>query len=183
MAIDDQATAFINGLSRHAPWLDAFMIAVTTYGVAIVLATVAVRWWWIGSGSKMRERYLALLCGASAALGLAVNQGILLMVHRVRPYDVGLTHLIVPPSVDPSFPSDHATFTFALAVALLGAGARRGWLFLIAAILISFSRLYVGTHYLSDVLGGALTGAVAAVVCLLAIGENSRLTRTASKIL
>lgn len=177
-SIDDAATVFLNSLSGY-PVPDALVVAVTKYGALLIVAAVAVRWWWWGA-DKDRERHLAILSGASAALGLALNQVILLFIHRGRPYDAGLTHLLIPASADPSFPSDHATLGFAIALAMLGAGARRGWLFLIAALTLSASRVYVGTHYLSDVIGGALTGAIAAAVCLGLLRQNSRLVRFAS---
>jgi undecaprenyl-diphosphatase len=182
-AIDESATAWVNGLSRQSSALDWSMVALTTYGALAIVAAVAIRWWWTGAADRMRERYLAVVSGASVTVGLALNQGVLLAVHRARPYDAGVTHLIVAASKDPSFPSDHATLAFAVAFALLGAGARRGWAFLIAAALLSFSRIYVGTHYLSDVMGGALTGAIAAVVCLALIRPESRLTRMVTSIL
>ena len=182
-AIDDSVTAFVNGFAHRSPGLDSIMVTVTSYGAFVIVAAVAVRWWWTGSTGKMHERYLAILCGASVALGLAINQGILLLVHGMRPYETGVTHLIIAPSADPSFPSDHATLAFAVATALLGAGSRRGWVFLIAAAVLSVSRIYVGTHYLSDVIGGALTGATAALACLMLIKQESRLTRLASRVL
>ena len=181
--IDDAATAFVNGFAGRSPALDAVMVAVTSYGAYAIVAAVAVRWWWTGGADKLRERHLAILCGASAVLGLAINQGVLLFIHRPRPYAAHLTRLLIPPSADPSFPSDHATLGFAVAFALLGAGARRGSAFLLAAAVLSISRVYVGTHYLSDVGGGALTGAVAALICLFLIKPDSWATRVFSRIL
>ena len=182
-AMDNAVTGFVNGLAGHAPVLDGMVVAVTTYGAFAIVAAVAIRWWWNGGADNMRERHLAILCGASAALGLAMNQGVLLVFQRVRPYGAGVSHLLVPPSADPSFPSDHAMLAFAVAFALLGAGARRGWAFLIAAVLLSASRVYIGTHYVSDVLGGALTAAVAVLVCLALLPQESRLTKMASRVL
>ena len=179
--IDNAATVFINGLSGN-PLLDALAIAITQYGAPAIVAAVAIRWWWYGA-NKDRERYLALLCGASVALGLAFNQAVLLFVHRVRPYAAGLTHLLIPPSADPSFPSDHATVGFAVALAMIGAGAGRGWAFFLAAVILSASRIYVGTHYLSDVLGGAATAVIAAASCLSLLKQGSKLVKFASRIL
>jgi undecaprenyl-diphosphatase len=180
-SIDNAATVFLNGLSGN-PVFDVLALTVTRCGALVVVAAVAVRWWWHGH-DKDRERHLAILCGASVALGLVINQVVLLFVHRTRPYDAGLTHLLIAPSVDPSFPSDHATLGFAVAFAMLGARAKRGWAFLFAAILLSASRVYVGIHYLSDVLGGALTGAIAATICFALLKRDSGLVRLASRIL
>src|SRR5260370_34315344 len=159
-AIDRSVTTYLNGLSGHLPALDSIMVIVTGYGAFAIVAAVAIRWWWTGSADKLRERHLTILCGLSAVLGLAMNQGILLLVHRLRPYDAGVTHLLILPSADPSFPPDHATLAFAVVFALLGAGARRGWGFLVAAIVLASSRVSVGTHYASDLLGAARTGVI-----------------------
>ena len=109
---------------------------------------------------------------------------ILLFVHRLRPYDADVTLLIVERSADFSFPSDHATATFAIAAVFLLHGVRRlGSAFLLAAVLVAVSRVYVGTHYISDVLGGALTGVLAAVAVRVAYREQSRLDRFVTNIL
>lgn len=97
-------------------------------------------------------------------------------MQRIRPYDAHITHLIVDRSVDFSFPSDHATASFAIAAAfLLHRLPKRGFIFFAVAVLLAMSRVYVGTHYVSDVLGGAVTGIVAAVLVRVAYREGSKL--------
>ena len=122
--------------------------------------------------------------GLSFLIGLGVNQIILLFVHRIRPYDAGVTHLIIERSTDWSFPSDHATATFAIAAALFAHGRKgRGLVFLIAAVLVSVSRLYVGTHYAGDVLGGAVTGILAAFLVRAFYREGTAVDRFVTRIL
>ena len=92
----------------------------------------------------------------------------------MRPYDGGITHLLIERSADYSFPSDHATAAFAIAAAFLLHGMRRvGLGFLAAAALVTLSRLYIGTHYASDIVGGALTGILAAVLVRASYRENT----------
>lgn len=82
------------------------------------------------------------------------------VVARTRPYEVigGLTSLIGVQK-DFSFPSGHTGSSFAVAVVMFcGLPKKFGVPALILAFLIGFSRLYVGVHYPSDVLGGALIG-------------------------
>ncbi|WP_163468715.1 phosphatase PAP2 family protein, partial [Klebsiella michiganensis] len=68
----------------------------------------------------------------------------------IRPYDVDITHLLVPPSADWSFPSDHATASLAIVAAFALHGlARRTILLGLMALLVCWSRIYVGTHYVS----------------------------------
>jgi undecaprenyl-diphosphatase len=77
---------------------------------------------------------------------------------------------LLPPSHDPSFPSDHATFAFGIATGLLLVSKGVGVPALILAALIGLSRVYTGEHYLSDVIGGALIGSGAALAAARARG-------------
>lgn len=102
----------------------------------------------------------------------------------MRPYDAGVTHLLIAPSADPSFPSDHATATFAIAAAFLAHGVRQlGLWFLAAAVLMIFSRVYLGTHYVGDVLGGAATGIAAAALVRALYAEGTRADRLMTNFL
>jgi undecaprenyl-diphosphatase len=62
-----------------------------------------------------------------------------------------------------SFPSGHATVSFACATTLALAVPRLSWPLFALATLISFSRVYVGVHYPFDVLAGAALGVVIAI--------------------
>ncbi len=62
-----------------------------------------------------------------------------------------------------SFPSGHATVSFACATTLALAVPRLTWPLFTLATLISFSRVYVGVHYPLDVLAGAALGVTIAI--------------------
>jgi undecaprenyl-diphosphatase len=57
-----------------------------------------------------------------------------------------------------SFPSGHAAASFVAAYLLSKKDKKRAWVYYVVALLISFSRIYLGKHYPSDVLAGALIG-------------------------
>ena len=80
---------------------------------------------------------------------------------RVRPCNA-LTDVITPLGCAGgySFPSNHALNNFAAAVFLLRLFPNYKWIFLITATLVSLSRIYLGVHYPSDILGGALIGII-----------------------
>ncbi len=180
--LDTFLTHAVNNLAGTNAAIDFLMIWVSAIGVPLLVLAVAGQWW--RQGDKDHTRHVLVASGLSFLLGLAVNQIILLLVHRIRPYDAGVSHLLIAPSADPSFPSDHATATFAIAAAFLLHGMRRvGFWFLAAALLVTVSRVYIGTHYVSDVLGGALTGVLAAIAVRALYWEGTRLDRLVTRIL
>jgi len=174
-------TQAVNLLGGSNHFVDASMIWASRIGVELLVFCVAAQWW--VKQDRAHTRYVLVSSGFAFLVGLALNQLILLFIHRMRPYDAGLTHLLIAPSTDYSFPSDHATASFAIAASFLVHRCyRRGWGFLGAALLICFSRIYVGTHYASDVLGGAMTGVIAAVLVRFVYREGSRLDRALTGI-
>ena len=106
------------------------------------------------------------LYGGAVAFGLtldliACNLILKPLVGRLRPFllNPDLALLITPPG-DASFPSGHTAASFAAVFALKTAGSPLWKPALVLAVLIAFSRLYLYVHWPSDVLGGAVLGAV-----------------------
>jgi undecaprenyl-diphosphatase len=179
--LDAQVTGWLNNLSGHSKLIDLFMVAVTQAGGPLLILAVVASWWW---GGGRTERHVAVACGLSFLLGLALNQIILLLVHRMRPYDAGVSHLLIARSADPSFPSDHATARFAVVFSyVLNARIRKAQWFFAAALLVVFSRVYVGTHYIGDILGGIATALVAAGLVRIAYREDTRIDRWVTGIM
>jgi undecaprenyl-diphosphatase len=77
-----------------------------------------------------------------------------------------------------SFPSGHATVSFACATVLALAVPRLApWLYVLAA-LVAFSRVYVGVHYPGDVVAGAVLGVVLATALRMLAGALRRSGRS-----
>ena len=180
--MDQAITQWINAPAGGNDVVDSIMIAATEYGVALLVLAIVLQWW--SKRERLHVRHTYAAAGLSFLIGLGLNQIILLFVHRVRPYDAGVSHLIVSRSSDWSFPSDHATASFSIAAAFFLHGVwRRGIALLTAALLVCVSRIYVGTHYGSDVLGGALTGTIAAGAVRASYREGTRMDRFLTGIL
>ena len=149
-------------------FLDPIMKAITMLGdkgliwILITLVLLIMR----------RTRKLGVMCAASMVFGLIVTNLIIKnWAARIRPYEMvqGL-NCIVPLAKDWSFPSGHTTNSLACAWVLFRKAPKKfGVPALILAILIAFSRLYVGIHYPTDVLGGALIGLGSACLAMLLV--------------
>jgi undecaprenyl-diphosphatase len=132
----------------------------------ILLVPVVLMLMWITGAPAYRQ--LAMRAALSVGAGLAINAACGLLWFHPRPFMAGVGHTFLHHAADSSFPSDHATimFTVALVLALSQeAGARRlGKLLLPIALAVAWARVYLGVHYPLD-MGGAL--AVALLVTLL----------------
>ncbi|MBD3335649.1 MAG: phosphatase PAP2 family protein [Candidatus Eisenbacteria bacterium] len=121
---------------------------------------LALLWLFLLIFQGARGRRTAWLIVIAVILADQISSGMLKeWVERVRPCHAleGVTpHM--PQARSPSFPSGHATNSFAVTV-IMGLGLGRAWWSgLAVAAAISFSRIYVGVHYPLDVLAGALLG-------------------------
>jgi membrane-associated phospholipid phosphatase len=107
------------------------------------------------------ERWLRTAALVPAALG--ANYLVKLAVRRPRPRLRGLPPIGRAPRTF-SFPSGHATTSFAAALASAGIVPASRVPLLVAAALMAVTRPYLGLHYPSDVVGGALLGSAIGLV-------------------
>ena len=124
--------------------------------------------------------WLAIVPLLAVALEALVYQSAALLVGRARPDGVEQMDFGLP---DASFPSGHvgASVCLMLVFAFLvwssdASRAARAWIVVAALMwptLVAVSRLYLGMHHVSDVVGGAVLGAVAAVIGWVALRRRS----------
>ena len=138
-------------VQHRAEPFDTFFVALShlgSYGIVWLTLTVLAVF--------LQRRPVAFpLVLISYLVSAAASDAIKLAVGRARPVDDPL----VPEPTSGSFPSGHATTSFACAATLAPFVPRHGVpiLYVLAAA-IAYSRVYVGVHYPLDVLGGAVLG-------------------------
>lgn len=155
----------VNNFARHTGWLHGIVAGYAGYGIALFALLLVVGWWLARRSGNPATMGLALCAGIGTLVAVAINQPIVRSVHEARPYTT-LPHtlVLVQRSMDPGFPSDHATAAGAAAVGLFFVSRRLGWTAAAAALLMAFARVYAGAHYPRDVLAGLALGAVVAVL-------------------
>ena len=161
VAIDHSLFAFLNGIA-YCPMLDKIMPAITRQenwypllgGVWVALLI------WGGRRGRMAAIMLVIAVALSDQLSSRVLKP---LVGRVRPCNalpLDEIRLLVRRSGAPSFPSSHATNSFAMAMVFVWRWPRLAILFFVFAVLVAYSRVYVGVHYPLDVLAGAVLGVI-----------------------
>ncbi|HET8747395.1 MAG TPA: phosphatase PAP2 family protein [Ramlibacter sp.] len=163
--------------AHRTAWLTGFMLLVSAaHQTKWLLAATLALALWLG---WRREWGQVVRLGVVPA-GMLLNAGLKTVFQRPRPHlEDPLVHLLTL-----SFPSGHAaasTVFYGALCALAFARWRRGAVRAIAlglagamVLLVTFSRVYLGAHYVSDVVAGVAVGAVALALFLAPWGRGAR---------
>lgn len=167
---------FFYGLSGKSQLVDGSVIFLATLVPYLLLAVLLVFLWRALRDSKRRllilfEGLLAVLLGSGLVAG-----ALRFFYHHPRPFAaLGLTPLIRGEATN-SFPSEHATFLFSLAILIFSLNRRIGWWYVIFAGLNGLARIYVGVHWPLDILSGAALGLASGyAIHLMVKGSDVRL--------
>tara|TARA_Y100000034_G_C6872043_1_gene398290 strand:- start:617 stop:1156 length:540 start_codon:yes stop_codon:yes gene_type:complete len=121
----------------------------------------------------LKEKKKIFLLGIGVILAYIISVLIKFVVMRERPesalYD----------EVGYSFPSSHATVAFSTIVFMNKEFPKLKWIFIVVAVLIAFSRVYLSVHYASDIIAGGFLGYG---VGLLILHRNVVLTKIKTMI-
>ena len=171
----------INSLAGHSLWLDAAGSFLAEDAFLLFGLLLVALWFLPGGLEPRRARQVRVAnvtlvpCGCAA---LCASHRPLL--YRPRPFIThAVTQLISHPP-DSSFPSDHTALAFSLVVALWPVLGGAQWFWLAWGVLIGLARVFVGVHFPTDVLGGAILGAAWGGLALIL---SPRLARVEAKVL
>lgn len=153
---------FINGFAGQWIWLDYLGMFFAQYfeyvlWIALVLFLVVnFRKYW-----KMVLEAVIVAGFTRFVLGEIIRK----IWFRPRPFvSLNFIPLINQSAKEASFPSGHATFYFALSTIIYFYNKKAGILFYIASFLIILARVFVGVHWPSDILAGAILGILTGII-------------------
>lgn len=177
-SFDHAVVNFLNGFAHRSHAFDAFVFELSDNNlVKTAFITALMYWAWFRRSAKIVEDRRYLIWGVAACLLAVITARTLSHVvpYRERPLRDPAIHFQLPYETSEasllhwsSFPSDHAAVFFALATSVFFVSRAAGLLALAHAFfIISLTRIYLGYHYPTDVLAGAIIGAGLASLALL----------------
>jgi undecaprenyl-diphosphatase len=121
----------------------------------ILLVPIGLAGLWMSGVGAQREAAVKALAATGVALG--INAVIGLLWYHARPFVAGVGHSFMHHAPDSSFPSDHGTIMFTvalvLAVSKVPAAKRFGRSLLPLAFAVAWSRVFLGVHWPMDMIG------------------------------
>lgn len=170
--MNNQIFLYFYSFAHQSVWLDNLIIFCAVYlpYLVVIFAGLYLLFHhevfkaespWQVFLQKKKEILLSFFTGS-----LAWVCATLLKIFIATPRPVELLNNIQPLflKVDHSFPSGHATFFFALAMAIYFSHKKAGYVFMILALIICVARIAGGVHFPIDILGGIVLGKVVALV-------------------
>jgi undecaprenyl-diphosphatase len=141
----------INQYAGINPLVDTLAILTAKYMPIVVI--VGMLMLWIKNGKRTRD--IVLYGFYAAILGLLINYLIGFIYLHPRPFMVPIGTLLFPYPADSSFPSDHSTLIFSMAMMLIYFKETRiaGLIFLLLGFIGGFARVFCGVHFPFDILG------------------------------
>ncbi len=172
-SFDSRMTAWIQSWPA---WMYQPMLAITNVGQPLTIILFAgglLVWsWWDG------QTLMSVACAIVLAT-VIVSTALKLLLRRSRPETEYVANMFYPTF---SFPSGHAaaaTVGFGFIAYLAFAGLAMPWSIILGAaaivfgLLVGVSRIYLGAHYPSDVVGGILLGFVGISILVFVVSPLS----------
>ncbi|MFE5540168.1 phosphatase PAP2 family protein [Streptomyces sp. NPDC056492] len=164
----------ITDSARSAPgWVRSAFEVWTEYGLLLFGLLFLAVWWRARTRTDPRALALAVAAPLATALAYAASELVKSAVDEERPCravaGAAAPLIACPAPGDWSFPSNHSAIAGAAAVALALAVPRLALAAVPLAVLMAFSRVFVGVHYPHDVLAGLLLGGALAALAVPAL--------------
>ncbi|WP_444912894.1 undecaprenyl-diphosphatase [Microbulbifer sp. PAAF003] len=152
----------INQFAGKSAILDTVLIAAAEVMPYIFMLVMLYLWF----DPSIERKRSSLNCGLSVLLGMLMSYIISIFYYHSRPFVNNLGTQLVEHAPDSSFPSDHTTFIFSIAIVLLFNKSTRviGAVLCLLSVVSGLSRVFVGVHYPLDILGAILVAIFSSVV-------------------
>lgn len=167
--MDEKLFSWIHRWAEKNNALDSFMIFLSSYPIYVMIVVI------IGLLFFRSTRFWGIVGCASILFGLLLNTIIAKLFFRERPFvQHQFTPLMEKDPTSASFPSDQATIAFTFAWTIFMINRKWGSLCFLLAVLIGFSRIFVGHHYPTDLFGGFAIASIVAWISYFGLKQWKR---------
>ncbi|MCH7338379.1 undecaprenyl-diphosphatase [Acinetobacter higginsii] len=161
--IDISLFNWINSAATQNPILDKAALFASHNLIAVLFVFLIASLFF--KDKKYRVQFIKMLITIVASL--LVTQIIHAVYYHPRPFDMGIGHILTGHGSSSSFPSQHTLTVATIAFAYLLSGYRKiGSAALLLALIVGWSRIYIGVHFPFDVLGSFV------IAFMLVLGMN-----------
>ncbi|CAN2254642.1 Bacitracin transport permease protein BcrC [Bacillus subtilis] len=160
---EQNITAFraVNDLGKEYPFLNSAMIILAEYAVFILALVMLVFWF----TRNYKNRMMVIQAGVAFIIAEIMGKIAGQFYSNNQPFAVlPNVNKLVDHAVDNSFPSDHTILFFSISFSFWLVHKKTGWIWIIFALSVAISRIWVGVHYPFDVAAAAIFGILSAIL-------------------
>ncbi len=166
--MDNKVFNAINQLSGHCSPIDLLMIFLSKK-IRYVFIFVLIYMWFRNDYYK-KVSYKAIM---SSVVSLFIHSLIKLFFFKPRPFVKRRVGILIPSKTDSSFPSKHTLLAFAISTSIFLYDRVLGSIMWVISMLTGFSRIWVGHHYPSDIIGSAFIASLTSIILDKTAGKYS----------
>jgi undecaprenyl-diphosphatase len=170
--MDNKVFKLINQLSgRYSP-IDLLMILISNK-IRYVFIFVLIFMWF------RNDSYRKVSCNAVKSIGITlfIHTLIKLFYFKPRPFVKRRIGILIPSKMDSAFPSKHTLLVFAISTSIFLYDRVLGSIMWVLSVLTGFSRIWVGHHYPSDIIGSAFIATMISIILDKTAGKFSTNTQ------
>lgn len=154
--------ALINAAPDASPQSISMATFLSDKVVYIIALGMIIAW----VRKSVAFRFALLDVTVSIILALIFSWIIGAIWYHPRPFEIGLGQKFIEHATDSSFPSDHATLLFSVALPLLAQTISRTWGITVLAMSLSvaWARVYLGVHFPFDMIGALIVAGISTAI-------------------
>lgn len=164
----------VNDLGKQNTFLNPYFIFIAEYMVIFLALAVLIFWF-----TRVYKNRIMVICAIITFVIAEIIGKIAGEIHsNHQPFaELNNVNQLIEKAVDNSFPSDHTILFFSFCVTFCLFKGARGSFWIVLALLVGISRIWVGVHYPADILAGALISSSSALIVFRIIPKLGSIQR------
>ena len=157
--MNNKVFKLINQFSGRCSPIDLLMILISNKIRYVFIFVLIIMWF-------RNDSYKKVSCNAVKSMGvtLFIHTLIKLFYFKPRPFVNKRVGILIPSKMDSTFPSKHTLLVFAVSTSIFLYDRVLGSIMWVLSVLTGFSRIWVGHHYPSDIIGSAFIATMTSTI-------------------